>query len=191
MASPSSTLATPSVLRLGQEARIQRSSSRETLEAHPLLSPGPTGASSPPVSNTSPESKGVQAPKYLPYTPRQRVPSGAVTTGTTVSSPVSAAPQQLPGNATHKLQLQNLKAAAQAIGLDAGSIGWLILEELVTGIHHEPAWIEIWNAITTGKVRSNRSHLFHSLHHIPGVCRRHYFCRWNMQTPMKPSPPSS
>jgi hypothetical protein len=67
---------------------------------------------------------------------------------------MSVSPQHHQGNAsaTSKLQLQNLKAAAQNSGLDAGSLGWVILEELVTGSDHSPAWNEIWNMITINKV---------------------------------------
>ncbi|KAF7964557.1 hypothetical protein HWV62_5696, partial [Athelia sp. TMB] len=65
----------------------------------------------------------------------------------------AAAPPQSHG-ATGKLQLVNLKAAAQGIGLDTGSVGWAILEKLVGSGMTEAEndeWTEIWNAVTTGK----------------------------------------
>lgn len=142
----------------GNNSKIHRTPSHEALAAHPLLSPGPSSAS---VSSTgsSPETTRVAPPKYLPYTPRHRPPTGTVTTGTTgtiVSSPLSVSPQHYQGtaSATSKLQLQNLKAAAQNLGLDAGSLGWAMLEELVSGVDHNPAWNEIWSLLTVGKVRS-------------------------------------
>jgi len=51
----------------------------------------------------------------------------------------------------------NLKAGAQALGLDVGSTGWAILEKLV-GLdgddYHNVGeeWGEIWRAVYTGKV---------------------------------------
>lgn len=144
------SLSPPSSL---QGARIQRTPSHEILSAHPLLSPGPSPSSA--NFNTSPESSKVApAPKYLPYTPRQRVPIGSATTGTTVHPSVSVSPQQHQGGATSKLQLQNLKAAAQNVGLDAGSLGWAMLEALVGGHEHGPAWNEIWSVVAAGKVRT-------------------------------------
>lgn len=155
------------------QPRVHHAPSHESLTAHPLLSPNSSslnivttsnGSSS---ANASPDSIRVttgsstgstSAPKYLPYTPRQRVPTSSATTGTTVSSPVSVSPQHqhqsgAPSTATSKLQLQNLKAVAQEHGLDANSLGWAMLEELVTGSDHNPAWSEIWNMIAVGKVR--------------------------------------
>jgi hypothetical protein len=46
----------------------------------------------------------------------------------------------------------NLKAAAQNLGLDTGTIGWVMLENLVRE-RDSAEWTDIWNAITTGKVR--------------------------------------
>lgn len=117
-------------------------------------------------------------PKYLPYTPRQ-ARSAMATTGTAsspVSGSISASPlhqqhqQQNPSyatgsngavtiSATSRLQLQNLKAVAQNYGLDAGSVGWAMIEEII-GVRSDhshsqlqaAAWAEIWNVITTGKV---------------------------------------
>ncbi|KAF8199053.1 hypothetical protein BJ912DRAFT_950728 [Pholiota molesta] len=128
-------------------ARLQQASAAH--EAHPLLSPGPS------LSPTSDEAVAVASsgggatlstaggPRYVPYTPRQRVSATSATTGTTVHPP---SPQQHQGDATSKLQVMHLKAAAQSIGLDSGTLGWSILEKLVL----DP---EVWSAITSGKVR--------------------------------------
>ncbi|KAG5642108.1 hypothetical protein DXG03_003607 [Asterophora parasitica] len=127
-----------------QGSVLQRVGSNDSMAAHPLLSSNhsfsPTNdRSSPTTSNT----------RYVPYTPRQRVNPTAATTGTTVHP---SSPQHQQGDATSKLQLVNLKAAAQNIGLDAGSIGWAILEKLVhVSDHHDAEWTEIWTAVTSGK----------------------------------------
>ncbi|EJD07368.1 uncharacterized protein FOMMEDRAFT_143805 [Fomitiporia mediterranea MF3/22] len=159
-------------------ARLTRTPSHEALNAHPLLSPGTlaslstssangtsssnTSVHSSAESATSPSHHPAQpppsAPKYLPYTPRQaRVVTGSATTGT-ASSPVSVSPQQhqhaggaTAPSATSRLQLQNLKAVAQHHGLDAGCLGWAMLEELVAGSDHAPVWTEVWAVIATGK----------------------------------------
>ncbi|KAL5537087.1 hypothetical protein ACEPAF_910 [Sanghuangporus sanghuang] len=100
-------------------SRLHRVPSSEVLNAHPLLSPGPSASlsssnviangtsssnsslhsSESPVTANAPPHHPVQnaaattATKYLPYTPRQaRVVTGSATTGT-ASSPVSVAPQ--------------------------------------------------------------------------------------------------
>jgi hypothetical protein len=72
-------------------------------ETHPLSSPKPP---SPAPSESGPIS-GVCNPKYVPYTPRQRVAPTSATTAT--AHPPS--PQQQK-DATSKLQLMHLKAAA-------------------------------------------------------------------------------
>lgn len=156
--------------------RLHRVPSHEVLNAHPLLSPGlqpslitsstvlPSSSNnsllSPAesVSSASPRTAqpATSAPKYLPYTPRQtRVVTGSATTGT-ANSPVSVSPQHPIGvaapSATSRLQLQNLKAVAQHHGLDTGCLGWAMLEELVAGSDHAPAWTEVWAVIATGKV---------------------------------------
>ena len=123
-------------------ARVQQASVHD---AHPLLSPGPTSTTSPPSSDSA---NG--APKYLPYTPRQRVAAAATTTGTIVHPPPSPLN---PGNATTKLQLMHLKAAAQNLGLDTSTIGWGILEKLV-GFNEGEEWSEVWGLLTSGKVRA-------------------------------------
>jgi hypothetical protein len=58
-----------------------------------------------------------------------------------------------PGNATTKLQLMHLKAAAQNLGLDTSTVGWGILEKLV-GFNEGEEWSEIWGLLTSGKVRT-------------------------------------
>jgi len=134
---------------LGRSAppQLQRVPSRESLNAHPLLtSSPPSNVQNHPI--ISPEDT---LPKYVPYTPRHRPPTSAATTGTTTQLSVPAAPQPQTG-ATSRLQVQNLKAAAQSIGLGAGTVGWAILEKLVDGdAAHE--WDDIWTVLTTAKVR--------------------------------------
>lgn len=126
-----------------QGASIARTGSRDNLATHPLLSPGPSTLSPSPT----PETQSSSTPKYVPYTPRQRLP----TTSTTAQPPVSVSPQHQPtGGATSKLQLMNLKAAAQGIGLDTACIGWAMLEKLSQDGETEE-WAEIWDAITKGK----------------------------------------
>ncbi|TFK20246.1 hypothetical protein FA15DRAFT_137771 [Coprinopsis marcescibilis] len=115
-------------------ARVQQAAS----EAHPLLS---SGSVSPPADGSG------GAPKYLPYTPRHRAAPAATTTGTIVHPP---SPQGQQGNATSKLQLMHLKAAAQNVGLDTSTVGWAILEKLGAPNDGEE-WSEIWNAISMGK----------------------------------------
>jgi hypothetical protein len=125
---------------------------REILTAHPLLSPTPASA---PGNAAAPSSDTVDASppgaRYATYTPRHRT---APTTGTTLQSslPVSP-PQQLGGStATNKLQLMNLKAGAQSIGLETSSVGWEILEKLVSEHDSNPEWTDVWNTLITGKV---------------------------------------
>ncbi len=48
----------------------------------------------------------------------------------------------------------HLKAAAQSIGLDSGTLGWAILEKLVLEPEVSEEWVEVWSAITSGKVCS-------------------------------------
>lgn len=50
--------------------------------------------------------------------------------------------------------MQNLKAVAQHHALDAGSLGWAILEELVGGADAASGWVEAWHALAVGKVNS-------------------------------------
>ncbi|KAI0326980.1 hypothetical protein GY45DRAFT_1373528 [Cubamyces sp. BRFM 1775] len=133
---------------------IQRNTSHESLTAHPLLSPPPgaspsTSPSSTPAS-TSTSTDAAPAPRYVPYTPRQRgAPSPATTTTTTGASMQPAAPPDR--DAANRLQLMNLKAAAQKEGLDAASTGWLILERFALEAERNPEWNELWNAVVDGK----------------------------------------
>ncbi|KAJ7057111.1 hypothetical protein C8F01DRAFT_1061395 [Mycena amicta] len=120
----------------------------EILTAHPLLSPSsPNHSSDAKQRSPSPSRNG---PHYVPYTPRQRAPpTGLTTTGMTAHSSVAAPAPHQQGGATSKLQMVNLKAAAQNVGLDAGSVGWAILEKLVASEGGE--WTEIWSALAVGK----------------------------------------
>ncbi|KAJ7443948.1 hypothetical protein B0H11DRAFT_2162781 [Mycena galericulata] len=124
-----------------------QATSTELLTAHPLLSPSPTAPNSPEHGQRSHSPNG-NGPRYVPYTPRQRgAPTAATTTGMTTHPSVVAAQHQ--GGATSKLQLMNLKAAAQNVGLDTGSVGWAILEKLVASDGGE--WTEVWSALSIGK----------------------------------------
>jgi hypothetical protein len=128
-------------------SRLQRIDSHDSLAAHPLLTSNRPSSPSPDQTVNGP-------PRYVPYTPRQRVQSTTVTTGAIVHPP---SPQQHQGDATNKLHLVNLKGAAQNIGLDTGSVGWTILEKLVSEYdHHAVDWTDIWTAITSGKVCVSR-----------------------------------
>jgi hypothetical protein len=46
----------------------------------------------------------------------------------------------------------HLKAAAQNIGLDSGTLGWSILEKLVLDCDYSDECMEIYNAIVYSKV---------------------------------------
>ncbi|KAI6009657.1 hypothetical protein EDC04DRAFT_3146223 [Pisolithus marmoratus] len=124
-----------------QAANIARTDSRESLTAHPLLS---TSSSSTPTADLAASNK------YVRYTPRQRpAPSGSpVQPVVSMSLPQQTQSQSA---ATGKLQMMNLKAAAQDIGLDSASIGWAILEKISYEGDTTEEWAEIWNAITKGK----------------------------------------
>ncbi|KAI0085825.1 hypothetical protein BDY19DRAFT_1075893 [Irpex rosettiformis] len=137
---------------------IVRTSSHESLTAHPLLSPTLPGSSSSSVASSSTagvdsHSTQLAATRYVPYTPRQRAPATSTATGLTIQSTVQASPQPLTsqGDATSKLQLMNLKAAAQKGGLDSASTGWAVLEKLGTETDHGTEWNKIWDAISIGK----------------------------------------
>ncbi|KAF4569894.1 hypothetical protein EYR36_009696 [Pleurotus pulmonarius] len=124
-------------------ARLPRTPSHESLTAHPLLAP-----SSPQDPGATPT---ISSP-YVPYTPRQRVSPSSTATNATVHQSVTASPpHQFQGDATSRLQLMNLKAATQNIGLDSTSIGWAMLDKLVTEGDQGAEWTEIWNALTVGK----------------------------------------
>jgi hypothetical protein len=55
-----------------------------------------------------------------------------------------------------KVDLTNLRIAAQALGVGQGSTGWAILERLVElgqGMMGEgEEWAEVWSAVVNGKV---------------------------------------
>ncbi|KAG8875501.1 hypothetical protein FRB97_005062 [Tulasnella sp. 331] len=123
---------------------------------HPLLSSPHTPQHARRASEQSiPDPLAPSAtPKYVPYTPRQRVQLSSPMTSTSVqasaasaSTPSTAIPL---GGATGKLQYQNMKAAAQAIGLGNGSVGWAMLEKF-TGDAALGEWEQAWGLITTGK----------------------------------------
>ncbi|TFK51943.1 hypothetical protein OE88DRAFT_1488677 [Heliocybe sulcata] len=137
-----------------QGLHIQRESSPESLTAHPLLTPTSPKHHSPSASSSSLDlatsgQPSNAVPRYVPYTPRQRVAPTSATTGATMHP--TPPQQQSQGGATTKLQLMNLKAAAQNVGLDGASVGWAILEKLESINDGDVDWNEIWNAISSGK----------------------------------------
>ncbi len=137
---------------IGRTAGTRIQNAVSGLEAHPLLSPRPASPAPSEHGSITGSSASVNnnvPPRYVPYTPRQRVTPTAATTGTTVHP---SSPQHLSGDATSKLQLMHLKAAAQMIGLDSGTLGWAMLEKLVLDVEVSDEWTDIWNAITSGKV---------------------------------------
>ena len=134
---------------IGRTAGMRIQNADSGLEAHPLLSPRPASPA-PSEHGSSASVNNDLLPRYVPYTSRQRVTPTAATTGTTVHPP---SPQYLSGDATSKLQLMHLKAAAQIIGLDSGTLGWTMLEKLVLDVEVSDDRTEIWNPITSGKVR--------------------------------------
>ncbi|KAF8835944.1 hypothetical protein BDN67DRAFT_974743 [Paxillus ammoniavirescens] len=148
------TLFPPTSIGRARGANIVRSGSRESLTAHPLLShargPSVTGTLSQSPNQPPTPDSGINTSNsnYVPYTPRQRLAA----TSTTAQPSVSVAtPQPLSqGAAAGKLQLMNLKAAAQGIGLDADSMGWAILEKISYEGDTSEEWSEIWAAITKG-----------------------------------------
>jgi hypothetical protein len=144
-------------LGLASGLQIQRSPSRESLTTHPLLSPPPTQLEQEPST------------RYVPYTPRHRTqpsasvpaPATSVSPQPTISISNSTSNPSFQASAssagvTGRLQLQNLKAEAQAIGLGNDSIGWAILEKLCSSApfpdSERTEWDEIWNLITKGQV---------------------------------------
>lgn len=148
---------------LGRSQGLRLQGSTESL-THPLLSSSLGLANDPqqvrrsidlPVNDPL---APTPAPKYVPYTPRQRVQPSSPTTSTSVQASAASAsvpPSTVPhGGATGKLQLQNLKAAAQAVGLSNGSVGWAMLERFV-GDASLGEWEQAWGLITTGKVDDN------------------------------------
>ena len=130
----------------------QRTASYESLSAHPLLSSQTSHTAA--LSTDPAEGMSATPPKYTPYVPRQRGAPTAATTGATLQSSAVAVASPPPngGDAKSKLQHMSLKAAAQAAGLDSGSVGWAILERLVSEGDHGPEWAPIHEAIGAGKV---------------------------------------
>jgi hypothetical protein len=141
-----------------QGARLTRTPSHESLTAHPLLSPltSEPNASGNSQGSTTPASVHPPGPKYVPYTPRQRPATVAATVTMSSSSPTATAaapPSSTPQpDATSKLQAMNMKAEAQTIGLDTGSIGWAMLEKLTSETENWADWAELWSALTSSKV---------------------------------------
>jgi hypothetical protein len=145
---------------------LLRTSSHESLTAHPLLSPSPSPSSSTTAvaaGDTHTHAAAAAAaippaasapPRYVPYTPRQRTSAAITTQSATTSTTTTPATSTQPHgpDATSRLQLMHLKAAAQKGGLDAASTGWAILERLGTETDHGPEWNRIWEAIVVGKV---------------------------------------
>ncbi|KAF8739059.1 VPS9 domain, partial [Rhizoctonia solani] len=147
-----------STISLGQtgSAKMQRTPSHESLTAHPLLSPPPSQLE----QDTQP------TPRYVPYTPRHRtqhsssVPATSTSPQPTISISNSTSNPSFQASAgsfgvTGRLQLQNLKAEAQAIGLGNESVGWAILERLCSSVpypeNERPEWDEIWDLLTKGQ----------------------------------------
>ena len=120
----------------------QENSSHDSLTTHPLLSP---------AAKTEPANTTDSPTRYVPYTPRQRNPTGTATTGTYTPPFVSVSSPQR--GATSILQLQHLKAAAQTLHLGNKSLGWAILEKLTTE-GESGDWEEIWVALSTARVGS-------------------------------------
>ncbi|RDX50836.1 hypothetical protein OH76DRAFT_1481912 [Lentinus brumalis] len=138
-------------------ATVARNASHESLTAHPLLSPPPGPASFSPSSSPSTStsavasetSAAIPAPKYVPYTPRQR---GAISPATTTpATGTTAHPTPPDRDAANRLQLMHLKAAAQKAGLDAASTGWVMLEKFALEAERTAEWNELWSAVTEGK----------------------------------------
>ena len=146
--------------RVGGTRLRQQNGSHESLTAHPLLSSSPSAAAISETKNTTSEAV-VQ--RYVPYTPRQRPATTAQpTTSTSSQAPTSIFGVQ-PG-ATPQLQLQNLKAAVQAISLPSASVGWAICEKLCTeGDKQE--WDDIWKALVQQRVCVG-SHIRYQVHSL-------------------------
>ncbi|KIY50238.1 hypothetical protein FISHEDRAFT_71849 [Fistulina hepatica ATCC 64428] len=111
------------------------SGTHEILATHPLLSP---------VTSTSSTNPG-----YVPYTPRaQRVASSSTTTHTTTTGTngLNASTHALDQSADETrsksiLHLVNMKSVAQSeLALELSSLGWHILEALVSNRSHSPEW---------------------------------------------------
>ncbi|EJU03535.1 hypothetical protein DACRYDRAFT_114918 [Dacryopinax primogenitus] len=136
--------------------------SKDSLPAHPLLSPAPSHTSSPSLSPSttlacaSPQPIST-SPKYVPYTPRHKpvastsnttAPAAALTTNNATGSPTSSATA---GGATRELQRQNMKSEIQGLGLSGESAGWGMLDRLSSLGVADDEWEEVWGMITVGK----------------------------------------
>jgi hypothetical protein len=159
MANKQDSSLSPMSLGRAAGARMQRTPSHESLTTHPLLSPTPSQL----------EHEAQPATRYVPYTPRHRtqhsasVPAASVSPQPTISisnstSNPSFQTSASPSGVTGRLQLQNLKAEAQAIGLGNDSVGWAILERLCSSAPfpdtERPEWDEVWELLTKGQVGS-------------------------------------
>jgi hypothetical protein len=150
--------------------RLKPIASMETLgpsASHPLLQP-----SDPPER---PAVNGLSPPSSTQYTvnykPRQRPtsvgssthlhqstlpPRASTSTSTALSAPslsvpfstkpVLTTPQTETSQATSRLQLQNLQAAVQALGLDNDASGWILLVKLLS-VAADPSRSEEWEAL--------------------------------------------
>ncbi|KAF8308319.1 hypothetical protein DL93DRAFT_2231696 [Clavulina sp. PMI_390] len=126
----------------------------DPLTSHPLLSPP---ASSADATHLNPLGAAPSTPpRYVPYTPRQRpAATPTITAALSASVPMASSlssSQHTSGGATGKLQLQSLKASAQTMGLDNNSVGWVMLEKLVSSDLDGSDWDAIWQVLSTGQV---------------------------------------
>lgn len=148
-----------------QGAKLPRTLSHEslTVPTHPLLtSAHDDTASISSLAGISGSPSSSPKPAYVPYVPRQQRPLPTSPT-TAAKYAVSSTPvsRQIPAAlstpsssgatttsaATSKLQMQNLKAAAQKIGLNGTSFGWAMLEKIA----NEAGYEKSWNALAAGK----------------------------------------
>jgi hypothetical protein len=163
MAPDNVNLQLPDPAGQAQGSVLPRTNSHDSIQVptHPLLSPGPNELTS--TTNTATGgSSSASPPTYVPYVPRQQRPL-PTSPSTAAKSAVSSTPvsRQTPSSvsstshsgvnttsaATSKLQMQNLKAAAQKIGLNGTSFGWAMLEKLSNDAEFERSW----TALTSGK----------------------------------------
>lgn len=108
----------------------------------PAGSRAPSGSAAPTGTRTTPESPGTQAPP---------APPTITTTTTFAPSPDDGAG---PG-AAGRLQLQSLKAAAQRIGLNNGSMGMGMVDAIFekgARARADGDWADLLKVLTSGKV---------------------------------------
>jgi len=85
-------------------------------------------------------------PRYVPYTPRQRVgPPPTASTPPLLQNQSQASTGKV-------VYLANLKGAAQALGVGKDSTGWAILERLVGSGGEDVEWGNIWRSLGSGRV---------------------------------------